>query len=301
MAFPREQLINGAETTLNGAITDAATSITLTDGTIYPALGDYRLTIESEIIKVTARSTHVLTVERGVAGTTAVAHDDLAAVVSLITEDNVEGYLRENFSWQEGNYFQNRDVRHRILDDTDTVLTVSDFTRNGPSTGEIKDLVDGSVLITPGAIGILSMESMLHTQPSTPYTLTAHCRMTNPSTDGSSGNYQGILLRDSGTNKRLVLMCRNNHDYHFATWSSGAAVNSTIQVMDNSNTSCEQWLRLTNDGTTMEGFVSTNGLNWYSIGTETVGTYLTPNQVGWGGQSRNKPNHKFQVDCWVEH
>jgi hypothetical protein len=50
----------------------------------------------------------------------------------------------------------------------------------------------------------------------------------------------------------------------------------------------------------MEGFVSYNGYNWYSMGTETVGTYLTPDQVAWGGQSRNKPNHKFTVQAWLE-
>lgn len=74
---------NNAETTLNGAITDVATSITVTDGSVFPTLsgGDYFwLTITDntniEIVKVTARSTHVLTVERGQDGTSGTAFAD---------------------------------------------------------------------------------------------------------------------------------------------------------------------------------------------------------------------------------
>lgn len=74
---------NNAVTTLNGAITDAATSITVTDGSVFPnpTGGDYfYLTLSdgmsTEIVKVTARATHVLTVVRGVDGTSGTAFAD---------------------------------------------------------------------------------------------------------------------------------------------------------------------------------------------------------------------------------
>jgi len=74
---------NNAETTLNGAITNVATSITVTDGSVFPnpSGGDYFwLTITDdtniEIVKVTARATHVLTVTRGQDGTSGTAFAD---------------------------------------------------------------------------------------------------------------------------------------------------------------------------------------------------------------------------------
>lgn len=68
---------NNAKTTLNGSITNSATSIVVTSGSVFPALagGDYfYATIEDnalvrEIVKVTARSGNTLTVVRGVDGT----------------------------------------------------------------------------------------------------------------------------------------------------------------------------------------------------------------------------------------
>jgi len=75
---------NNASTTLNGAITSSATSITVNDASEFPTLtgSDYTyLTLSTpdatsvEIIKVTAinTTTKVLTVERGKDGTTGTA------------------------------------------------------------------------------------------------------------------------------------------------------------------------------------------------------------------------------------
>lgn len=99
---------NNAKTTLNGAITNVATSIVVTDGSVFPTLGggDYfYMTFEDsslnrEIVKVTARSTNTLTVTRAQNGTSARAFssgdkaegrvvtgilDDLAALVGGVT------------------------------------------------------------------------------------------------------------------------------------------------------------------------------------------------------------------------
>lgn len=70
---------NNAKTTLNGAITNSATSITVTDGSVFPALGggDYfymtleDVSLQNEIVKVTAVATNTLTIVRAQNGTTA--------------------------------------------------------------------------------------------------------------------------------------------------------------------------------------------------------------------------------------
>lgn len=70
---------NNAKTTLNGAITNVATSIVVTDGSVFPTLTGaeyFYMTLEDmslnrEVVKVTARSGNTLTVVRAQDGTTA--------------------------------------------------------------------------------------------------------------------------------------------------------------------------------------------------------------------------------------
>ena len=79
-----ERIVNNIATTLNGAINDSVTSVTVTDGSSYPSEGDYRILVDTEVMQVTARSSNVLTVVRGVDGTTAASHADASNVnVSL--------------------------------------------------------------------------------------------------------------------------------------------------------------------------------------------------------------------------
>lgn len=83
---------NNAKTTLNGAHNDSTTTITVVDGSVFPSLGagDYfymtleDVSLNNEIVKVTARSTNTLTVVRAQNGTTA---------KSFSTADKAEGRI----------------------------------------------------------------------------------------------------------------------------------------------------------------------------------------------------------------
>jgi hypothetical protein len=69
------------ETTLNGAVTNSATSIVLTDGTNFPSLGT--VLIGTELITYTGKTTHTLTgCSRGTSSTTAAAHIDNKKVIN---------------------------------------------------------------------------------------------------------------------------------------------------------------------------------------------------------------------------
>jgi hypothetical protein len=81
-------------TTLNGAVTDTATTISLNAGTGLPSV-PYTLvldpdTVNEEIVTVTAGSYSSLTVVRGVDGTSGVAHDNLAVVKHMLTARDVQ-------------------------------------------------------------------------------------------------------------------------------------------------------------------------------------------------------------------
>lgn len=81
-----EQYANFASTTLNGSISNSATSITVTDGSVFPSSGDFAILIENELMVCTARSTNTLTVARGQEGTTAASHANAKNVYSPLTK-----------------------------------------------------------------------------------------------------------------------------------------------------------------------------------------------------------------------
>jgi hypothetical protein len=80
-----EQFANSAASTLNGAITNVATSLAVTSAAAFPAGGSFRILVESEIMIVTAVAGAVFTVTRGAEGTTAAAHSSLVPVTAILT------------------------------------------------------------------------------------------------------------------------------------------------------------------------------------------------------------------------
>jgi hypothetical protein len=83
---PDEQYSNNASTTLNGAITNSATSLTVASATGFPNAAQYRILIDAEILLVSAGAgSTTWTVTRGVEGSTAVAHSNGAVVTHVLT------------------------------------------------------------------------------------------------------------------------------------------------------------------------------------------------------------------------
>jgi len=89
--------VPGATTTLNGAITDSDTTITLTDASSFSSSGSVR--IGNEIITYSGKSVNDLTgCTRGTNGTTAVAHADTTAVrESTVTRYNTTDFTSLTF------------------------------------------------------------------------------------------------------------------------------------------------------------------------------------------------------------
>jgi hypothetical protein len=90
MTANREVFQNGpADTTLNGSINSAVTSLVVNDGSVFPSTGNFRVLVDDEIMHCTARSGTTLTVNRGVEGTTAASHTSGATITHLTTADAV--------------------------------------------------------------------------------------------------------------------------------------------------------------------------------------------------------------------
>jgi len=92
-----EQLANLAEGVLQTAIDNDDTAVVLGsgEGAKFPASGNFRVTIESEIMLCTSRSTDTLTVTRGQEGTAAVSHSSGVVVAHTLTKAGLDQYLAE--------------------------------------------------------------------------------------------------------------------------------------------------------------------------------------------------------------
>ena len=93
-----ETFSNQAVSTLSAAITTTtATSCTVTDATTFPATGNFRIKIDSEILLVTTRASNTFTVTRGQEGTTAATHASGASVIHLLTKASMEARVANRF------------------------------------------------------------------------------------------------------------------------------------------------------------------------------------------------------------
>lgn len=103
MAFTFLLKKNNSKSTLNGSITNVATSIVVASGAAFPATGNFICTIwdkttypdpsddpNMEIVKVTARSTNTLTVVRAQESTSGVAHASGVNIELLFTIGQIQ-------------------------------------------------------------------------------------------------------------------------------------------------------------------------------------------------------------------
>ena len=103
---------NRASTTLNGAITAGTTTIVVTDGSVFPSAGRFKITIEAEIIDIASRSGNTLTAElRGAEGTTGASHSDTTTVAMQMTAGHYETLRDAIINTQEG-YMRRPSVLH---------------------------------------------------------------------------------------------------------------------------------------------------------------------------------------------
>jgi hypothetical protein len=98
-----EQIVNSAQSTLNGTINNVVTSLTVTNGAVFPASGNFRLMVcdpvtfaNAELMLGTARAGNVITVTRGIETTTAVAHSTGSLVVHVETIAGLTQYISEH-------------------------------------------------------------------------------------------------------------------------------------------------------------------------------------------------------------
>jgi hypothetical protein len=99
-----ERLVNMGETTLAEDLDDSELVVTVTDGSVFPTTGDFRLAVDDELMLVTARSTNDLTVVRGIEGTTPASHADGTACACVITNAGLRRLINQSPASRVFNY-----------------------------------------------------------------------------------------------------------------------------------------------------------------------------------------------------
>src|SRR4051794_15732111 len=85
MAIPFEQFSNFGESSLSSPITAGAASLSVNDASHFPAGGQFRIVIDSEIFLATGVSGTTFTVTPGYEGTTQANHNTAATVRQVNT------------------------------------------------------------------------------------------------------------------------------------------------------------------------------------------------------------------------
>jgi hypothetical protein len=272
------QHLNQVYTTLDGAITDAATTVTVLDGTVFPSEGDFNIRIGDEILLVTGRATHDLTVVRGQEGSTAVAQSDGDYVLPLATGESFTKWAED----QVVNFSRDR-IPERMQGASGVVLTSSDFSWSNQGSSTVNDH-DGGMSITAAGNTGFSFRGLVKTEPSTPYTITAHIQLGAAGGDGttSASMLVGAGWRDSATNKISAVVIRQGDLVSNWNLSSSTAFDSIEGTSYNFEHRQGAWVKFSHIGNVLTTLVSYDGINFLEISSETIGAsaFLTPDQVG---------------------
>lgn len=92
-----EQLVNNGTTTTSQSIDNSTNpvSFTVTDASVFPATGNFRVRIEDEILLVTAVSGSTLTATRAQEGTSIASHSSGAGINFCLTKGSVQRVIGE--------------------------------------------------------------------------------------------------------------------------------------------------------------------------------------------------------------
>jgi len=290
MSMPkREQTANIATTTLNGAINNSTTTVVVTDGSVFPSVGNFRVMVDDEIMICTARSTNTLTVSRGQDGTTGASHSDLAPIGMIFS---AEGYYRLQRDSDALWGYASRPPIHGVYDAAGTGrLVATDFTWVNQGGASVNDNGDSITLRCPTDSGT-ELRMLALTPGGGSWTYVAAMRAMAGG-DGGCFPHCGLGMRESGTGK-VITFGAGGSNFKRNRWSmgkwtaSGTLSGGNFQFDRNAMQSLiRHWFKVEYNGTNVKVFGSGDGFEWIEYLSESKTTFFTtaPDQVVWFGSN----------------
>ena len=306
-----EKFSNNAVNTLSAAITTTtATSLTVTDATGFPATGNFRIKIDSELFIVTGVAGNTFTVTRGAEGTTAATHANGSAVIHLLTKGGLEARVASRFVYDlyankpaagvKGRLFLPTDGLFLEYDDGAAWHQYGPFRRfkAPPQTGwswinqgnATATFNGGALMLEDPDLDANSPQLRLYVRPLGAGTTTIIAAFSYNGIVSMNGPRAGFCMRDVG----------GADDGNFSTigyrltYSSQTPlleyVNYTSPTAVESNPSLDGrnlwpswrvfWIKFEWAGTDKRFHYSVDGVNWIRWDSVSFGSYNTPSQFG---------------------
>lgn len=328
-----EQYKNQAVTTLNGAIDDLVTSISVTDGSVFPSNGDFRIVIDTEIMTCTARTGNSLTVTRATEGSVATNHNDGSNVAHCLTAgamyaliekmvqygpassktnqttpggiylSNTNGLFRyDGTGYQQ--YINPMKIKHPgvLADWTDLTGSTASST-----TYEEADTDLGFYLrANGGSTAVRRVKARIKAIPSPPRSLTVGLYQYSDS--GTALGTTGIILYNSSTNQTICFGSYWRLDN--AAYSIGLRNYYTPSFVDSvtiSTLTVDQYnvgngpifIKVVDNGTTITYNFSQDNIYWVQVAQEATNARMTPSDWGVGvfmGGVAQYAMHVFHIE-----
>lgn len=158
----------------------------------------------------------------------------------------------------------------------ETVPTNTGFSWVNQGSATINTVDSGLTLYTPSS-GSDSLRTRVMTAPGTPYQVVARFTIAPLATNFVGG---GLCWRDSASGKIQSW----GHLYSGAVAMASQNWNSATSFSANQIAAISSapvpWWRLVDDGTNRKCDVSSDGVNWVTVGSFARTTFITPDQVG---------------------
>lgn len=303
MTARRQEFINNGVSTLAGGISDSVTSLDVATGGAFPAVGNFTLRIDDEILLCTARSSDTLTVVRGVEGSTPASHSNGATVSSTLTVGGINRWKIDD------DPFALARPPMTLSKDDGSALAASDFTQvSSFSSASLSDSVNGSILMALSSPTLAAWRLCSRPAPvSTPWEYQFciqpiwFCPRTSPFV------HVGVGLRESGTGKALLAAASNRADSGASTLrifqSTDLANEGSFSIYDFPAANHGLWFRLGYDGSDCTVSASLDGCEWTLLRQVAVTTPFTsaPDTVVFGlhqNGSSGEPGVKGRLCHW---
>lgn len=303
MAVRRETLLNNATTTVNEALDNSETVITMTDGSVFPAKGECRFIIDDERFLMQSRSGNDVTAVRGIEGSSAVTHLSGADVKIIMTSGAWKEFINDSFG--VGPIAQGG-AEHRypfrLLDESNVTLSASDFTWVNQGSSSVADDPWGGLTVT--VVEATGDWKLLHRAiPTVPYTITTNVMFGPGLAFGASGSLMGVGFRESSTGKFVIAALEvgdTNNFWRFtdpATFSAAATTNNPFEMEWD-----QLWVQVEDDNTDLKARMSMDGITWYELGVDGRTAFMSggANQICWAFNPRGSASKLMHLRSWVE-
>jgi len=302
-----EKFKNLASTTLSGDIDDSTTAVNVASAMGFTG-GDFRILIDSEIMKVTGVSGTTFTVVRHQEGTSATAHSSGAAVKHVLTAGALDAHDQNDLAVYDT--YANRPAAGtpgRIFLPTDGLFIERDngsawekfgpiWPMTPPAAADFPTWVNQSTATctdNKGAIFLYApynssqnLRCCVKPYPSTPFTVEMAFLPNGWPYSASSQVACGLCIRDSVSGKLQCYGLGGSTNavqmsgYSYASPTSSSTSITGWPSQTHFSVSLLTWIKYTDNGTNRVIFASIDGYTWTQLVSLPSTDSLTPNQIG---------------------